>query len=466
MKAVFYTAEALTWAKDLGDIPWPLLPVANRPLLEYWLETCVEAGIDHVQVILGDGAEQIERYAGSGSRWGLNIQYSFARASEEPLDYLKATSARWSEGLLYIAGAFFLRRRRAHAPTEFRALDACIHQAGDKMLFLYGNTGAEVEALLHGHMESGRGLEQIHIHPYGMDNIPDYFELNMKMVGGEYTRYVTAGYSDADRSSIGYNVLTPPSAHLRSPLIIGNDCRFGTMTTIGPKAVVADHVIVDSNTTLSNCLILPDTYIGQDLEVDHKIISGKRLVSARDGTAIDIDDSWVVARNRPDMRTEDLVRYIIMWCLALLVCAVQFIPFILLYPIVHLSGIGTYRRQIFHDPRTGYIKLRVFEKTRNRKSIVYRLFRAAALDRFHWLLLALRGRLFVCGQPPMRHPEDDEIIRQLPQYYPAVFSYADYARDHDLLVESLWYAHIRSLFEDVKILIKSLLYRIFRAGNR
>ena len=92
MKAVFYTADALSWAKDLGDTPWPLLPVANRPLLDYWLEICVEAGIRQVQVILGEGAERVEGYAGSGMRWGLDIQYSFARASEQPLDYLKSTS--------------------------------------------------------------------------------------------------------------------------------------------------------------------------------------------------------------------------------------------------------------------------------------------------------------------------------------------------------------------------------------
>jgi lipopolysaccharide/colanic/teichoic acid biosynthesis glycosyltransferase len=47
-----------------------------------------------------------------------------------------------------------------------------------------------------------------------------------------------------------------------------------------------------------------------------------------------------------------------------------------------------------------------------------------------------------------------------------VFTYADYARDSDLLVDSLWYAHIRSLFEDIKIVIKTLLYRLFRAGRQ
>jgi hypothetical protein len=39
MIAVLNTASACSWAEKLGQTPWPLLPVANRPLLDYWLET-------------------------------------------------------------------------------------------------------------------------------------------------------------------------------------------------------------------------------------------------------------------------------------------------------------------------------------------------------------------------------------------------------------------------------------------
>jgi hypothetical protein len=465
MKAVFYTADVLPWAEALGDTPWPLLPVGNRPLLDYWLEACAEQGIVHVQVILGEGAKQVEGFAGDGRRWGVKIQYSFARASEQPLDYLKSTSDRWTDGLLFIGGAFFLRRRNAFDPSGFQTLEACRHGDGGHPLFLFGRNSDEVKALLDGAPGSRRGLEQIHIHPYAVDGIKAYFELNMKMAAGEFPRYVTAGFSDADNSSVGYNVLTPPSAHLRPPVIIGNDCRFCAMTTIGGMAVVGDHVIVDSNTELSNCLVLSDTYIGQNLEIRRKIVSGNRLIDPSDGTVLEIDDSWVVARNRPDMRTEDLVRYAILWCMAFGLATVQLVPFCILYPLVRLTRIAEYRCEKFHDPLTGFVSLRVFHKLKNRRSVVYRLFRAATLDRFPWLLLALRGRLFVCGQPPMRHPEDDAIVKQLPHYFPAVFSYADYCKDSDRLVDALWYAHIRSLFEDVKILIKSLLYRFFRAGK-
>jgi hypothetical protein len=66
----------------------------------------------------------------------------------------------------------------------------------------------------------------------------------------------------------------------------------------------------------------------------------------------------------------------------------------------------------------------------------------------------------------MRHPQDDGLIKQLPNYYPAVFSYADYCKDSDLLADSLWYAHTRSLFEDIKVFIKAFLHRFFRGGSR
>jgi hypothetical protein len=465
MKAILHVGAAHPWVDAFGGLPWALLPVANRPLIDYWLEACAEQGIGHVQIIMGDGAERIEQFAGDGTRWGLRIQYGFARPNEQPLDYVRQTHEPSDDGLLFIGGPVFLRRRQAFRPAGYRSLDACRFNPADDTLFLFGKTAGEVRLLLAGDAGSVRGLEQIHIHPFPIDSVAAYYELNMKMVRGEFQRYVTAGYGMVDGSSVGYNVLTPPSALLHAPIILGNDCRMGIMSTVGPNAVIADHVIVDSRSELSNCIILQDTYIGQNLEINRKIVSGKRLIDPVDGTVVEIDDSWVVARNRPDMRTDDFVRYCILWFLALGVALAQLLPFCILYPLVRITRIGAFQRKLFHDPKTGHVQLPVFTKLENRRSVLYSLFRAAALDRFPWLLLALRGRLFVCGQPPMRHPEDDEIVTQLTHYYPAVFSYADYNKDSARLADSLWYVHVRSLFEDTKILIKSLLHRFFRAGR-
>lgn len=465
MVAVFNTATPCSWAPVLGDLPWCLLPVANRPLLDYWLETCAEQGIGAVQIVLGDGAKQVEDFAGDGKRWNVSIQYGFARPGEGPLDYLRSISKLWADGMFYLGGPFFMRRRHAYAPDIFRRLEACRCGDGNDTRLLFGWTGQDLRALIDGAPGSARGLEHIHIQSVTIGSLADYFDLNMKMVAGEFVRYATAGFSGSDGSSIGYNVRTPPSSELRAPILVGDDCRFGPMTTIGPNAVIAKHVIVDGHSELMECLVLPDTYIGRNLEIRQKIVAGNRLIDPADGTLIEIEDSWLVAKNRPAMRTEDFVRYFILWFVALGLVSLQLVPFLVLYPLTRLRRIAEFRREVFHDPRTGYIDLPVLHKLKNQKCLVFSAFKALSLDRLPWLLLVLRGKLFLCGQPAMRHPEDDEIIRQLPHYYPGVFCYQDYNKDSDRLVDSLWYAHIRSLYEDLKILVKALVSRFLRAGR-
>jgi hypothetical protein len=465
MIAVLNTASACSWARQLGKTPWPLLPVANRPLLDYWLETCSEMGVRSIHVVLGDQSKQIEDFIGDGARWNVEVQYAFARPGEASMDYLRSITRLWQEGLFYLGGPFFMRRRKAFNAAGLKSMEACRHEGLDETLFLFGRSADDINALLNGDPGSARGLEQIHVHPFPLSGIGPYFDLNMNMVLGEFMRYTVAGFSTGDRSSIGYNVNTPPSSHLQAPLFIGDDCRFGSMTSVGPNAVVGNHVIVDSYTELANCLILPDTYIGRNLEIRNKIVSGNRVVSPDDGTVVEIDDSWVVAHNRPDMRTEDFVRYCILWFITLGMAVVQLVPFLVLYPMVRFSRIAKYERPVFHDPRTGYIALPVLYKLVNRPSLVFSLFKALSLDRLPLLLRVLAGKLFLCGQPPMRHPEDDEIIKQLPHYYPGVFCYQDYNKDSDRLVDALWYAHIRSLFEDLKILTKALVSRFLRAGR-
>ncbi len=298
MKAVFHTATAQPWGETLGRIPWPLLPVANRPLVDYWLEACAEQGIVHVQLVCGEGADEIEAFAGDGSRWGLKIDYRPARSGESPLDFLRADARCWNEGLFYVGAPVFLRRRRAFKPSGFQNLQACRCGPEGQPRFLFGRTGAEVEMLLDGAPCPKNGLEQIHVQCFAIDSVSAWFDLNMKLAEGEFTRYVTAGFSDSDCSSIGYNVITPPSVRLRPPVLIGNNCHFGAMSTIGGNAVVGDHVVVDSRTELENCVILRDTYIGRNLEIKNKIVSGNRLIDPADGTVVEIDDSWLVARNR------------------------------------------------------------------------------------------------------------------------------------------------------------------------
>jgi glucose-1-phosphate thymidylyltransferase len=52
-----------------------LIPVANKPILFYGLESIAEAGIREVGIVVGSTAEEIEAAVGDGSAWGIGVTY-------------------------------------------------------------------------------------------------------------------------------------------------------------------------------------------------------------------------------------------------------------------------------------------------------------------------------------------------------------------------------------------------------
>ena len=52
-----------------------LIPVANKPILFYGLESLTDAGIREVAIVVGQTADEVRAACGDGSRWGLSITY-------------------------------------------------------------------------------------------------------------------------------------------------------------------------------------------------------------------------------------------------------------------------------------------------------------------------------------------------------------------------------------------------------
>lgn len=77
MKGVLICGGSGTRLRPLTDITnKSLLPVYDRPLVEYPLRTLVGAGITEIAVISGtEHIEQMERYLGSGVRFGCRLGY-------------------------------------------------------------------------------------------------------------------------------------------------------------------------------------------------------------------------------------------------------------------------------------------------------------------------------------------------------------------------------------------------------
>src|SRR6516164_4888458 len=54
-----------------------LLPLANKPVLFYAIESLVAACIEEIGIVVGDTHAEIEAAVGDGARWGAGVRITF-----------------------------------------------------------------------------------------------------------------------------------------------------------------------------------------------------------------------------------------------------------------------------------------------------------------------------------------------------------------------------------------------------
>jgi len=82
-KAMILAAGQGTRVRPLTkDLPKPMVPILGKPVMEYLIEHLARHGITEIMVNVAYYHKKIEEYFGDGSRWGVNIGYSFEGAYE------------------------------------------------------------------------------------------------------------------------------------------------------------------------------------------------------------------------------------------------------------------------------------------------------------------------------------------------------------------------------------------------
>src|ERR1044071_5327021 len=98
-----------------GNLPKPMVPLLDRPILDYQLDLCRIHGYRRVLLLVHYGHEVIEAHVGNGARYGLNVEYAV-----EPTP--RGTAGALRDALPRLAGTFLVLYGDTYLDVDLRRM--------------------------------------------------------------------------------------------------------------------------------------------------------------------------------------------------------------------------------------------------------------------------------------------------------------------------------------------------------
>lgn len=311
------------------DKPKPMVPVMNRPLMEYSVELLRACGLRDIAVTLQYLPEQIREHFGDGSRFGVNLQYY---VEEDPLGTagsVKNAAPFLDETFVVVSGdaltdvdlteaIAFHRSRGALATLVLKSVEnpleygvVMLDPGGRIVRFLekpgWGevfsdtvNTGIYIlEPEVLAYVEPGKMVD------FSKDIFPRLLERGEPLYGyvmegfwcdvGDLREYARAHRQVLERRVkvnlkgqevspglwLEEGVYIHPRAQLQPPLYIGSGCSIGANAQIKEGSVLGSHTRVEERATVKRGLTWEGVYIGKGAALRGAILCNQVQLASR-----------------------------------------------------------------------------------------------------------------------------------------------------------------------------------------
>jgi len=313
--------------------PKQLLPIANKPMSEYCIESIREAGITDIVVIIGGlGSNKVKEYYGNGENFGVNLTYieqEYPKGIAHAVNLCKDFIG--DEKFVVFLGDNIIQRSISEFASNFERseYDASIllcevnnpsrfgiADVKDKQILkimekpknpptnlavtgIYFLT-SKIFDVIDRLKPSGRNeleitdalqmlLEENHNISYNM--ITDYWKdtgtpediINANSQVLENMQPYFHGKKETDVSingklMVGEGSLIKTGSSITGPVIIGNNCMIESNTTIGPNTSIGNNSIL-SNCDVKNSIIMSGCKIECNVKIRQSIISTNSHIS-------------------------------------------------------------------------------------------------------------------------------------------------------------------------------------------
>jgi len=281
--------------------PKQLLPIANKPMSQYCIESIREAGITDIAIIIGGlGANKVREYYGNGEKFGVNITYI---EQDEPRGIAHAIRLCKefvnNEKFLVFLGDNIIQKPITDFVENFNKsdYDATVLLCEVDNPSRFGIADVENEKIVKITEKPKKPTSNLAVTGIYLltplifeviDNlkpswrneleITDALDNLLKQNDNIGYETITDYWKDTGTPEDILNANRQVLEHIcnqtgGNPSIIGKNCKIDESAWIGPNVSIGDNTIISSDVVIENSIIMSDCKIDGGLNIKDSIIS-------------------------------------------------------------------------------------------------------------------------------------------------------------------------------------------------
>ncbi len=341
MKAMVMSAGIGTRLRPLTyNIPKPMFPIVNKPVLEHVLELLRKHNIKEVVVNLHAHQAMIRNYFGDGSRLGMKINYSEEKKLMGTAGGVKKVEDFFDDTFLVLSGdgltninlsdvISFHKKRKAFGTMVLKRVDSHF-EYGIALTKKGGHIKQFVEkpawsSVFSNTVNTGIYIFQPEVFRYiprakfcdfARDVWPKLLQRGERILGYETKEYwcdignlleYRRGQNDAlegkikleipgERKNksvwIGKGTQIAPGVRIKGPCVIGENCRLNKNAFIGEFSTIGNNSIIGKGVRLKNCILWNGVHVRKNVKLVNCIIGNNADISTNisvyEGSVINI----------------------------------------------------------------------------------------------------------------------------------------------------------------------------------
>ncbi len=308
-----------------------MLPVANKPILEYIIHALVQNNIKDIIFVVGYKKERIMDYFGDGIDFEVSISYVEQGAQLGTAHAVKQAEPLINEKFLVLNGDNLINEDTISDLLKGASGDATLLTVVREQTTGYGvvlqdkgrvkrivekprekishlvNTGIysfspsifneidktpisetgeyAITDTIQRIIDNGGVVTHVTTHSTWIDAVHswDLLKANALLLGkyeGRQAGLLEQGAVIVGDVAIGENSVVRSGSYIVGPVIIGKNCDIGPNTTILPSTAIGDNCRLGSFAELENCIIMNDVRIGSGSYVSNSIIGAHNIIGS------------------------------------------------------------------------------------------------------------------------------------------------------------------------------------------